>query len=55
MSNRFRNNLFAVCFVIVVLILMVLTTGCMTTYSISKTASDGSSVTVDVSSFREFQ
>jgi len=54
-SDRFRNNLLAGIVVVLFLWLMVQLSGCMTTYTISKTAPDGSNVTVDVKSFREFQ
>ena len=37
------------------IIALVFMSGCMTTYSIEKHTNDGSSITVHVKSFREFQ
>ena len=53
--NRTYNNLLAILFVVFVLTLMVILGGCMTTYAIEKQMGDGSSVTVQIKSFREFE
>lgn len=53
MTNRLRNNLIAILIVIIFLALMILLSGCMTTYEIHRHP-DGS-VDVLVRSFREFE
>jgi len=54
-QSRFHNNLIAVFIVVLWVYLMLLLGGCVTTYEISKQMTDGSSVTVMVRSYREFQ
>ena len=53
-SQHYRNMI-AILIVIAWLALMLVLGGCMTTYSISKNMQDGSTVTVLVKSFREFE
>ena len=55
MSVRMYRNLMAVLVVIVYLAVLVILSGCMTKYAITKNMQDGSSVTVLVQSFREFE
>ena len=53
-SQHYRNMI-AVLIVIAWLALMLTLGGCMTKYSITKNMQDGSTVTVTVQSFREFE
>jgi hypothetical protein len=52
---RTYRNLIAILIVIAWFALVIILSGCMTTYEINKSMEDGSSVTVLVKSFREFE
>jgi hypothetical protein len=52
---RTYRNLIAIMIVVLVLALMLVLSGCMTTYEITKNMKDGSSIAVSVQSFREFE
>ena len=52
---RVYRNLIALLIVVLVMGLMLLLGGCMTKYTIEKQMTDGSSVIVNVQSFREFE
>jgi hypothetical protein len=54
-SERFRHNLYVVAIVMVWIYLMWLLAGCKTTYEVRKDMPDGSSVSVVVESYREFE
>ena len=53
--NRIYNNVLAALLVVFILAMILILGGCMTTYSINKTNVDGTSITITIKSFREFE
>ena len=52
--NRIYNTLIDWVIISLIVLLIMALSGCITSYSISKTAPDGSQITVETKSYREF-